>query len=66
MKEIVLAFIQMRQTLIFALSASTGNQAFQTDAMKKMCMIWWITHLISIFLCDFLWRSLLVRNSGTA
>lgn len=35
MKEIVPAFIQMRQTLIFALSASTGNQAFQTDAMKK-------------------------------
>lgn len=64
MKEIVPAFIQMRQTIHFALSVSTGNQAFQTDAMKKMYMIWYIIYLISMFLCDFLWISPYRMNSG--
>lgn len=57
MKEIVPAFIQMRQATHFALSASTSNQAFQTDVTKIMYMIWWIIHLIRLFLCHFLWLS---------
>ena len=35
MKAMVPAFIHMKQTSHFPLSGSTGNQAFQTDALKK-------------------------------
>lgn len=64
MKEIVLAFLQMRQATHFALSASTGNQAFQTDVTKIMYMIWWIIHLIRLFLCDFICISSHGMNFG--